>query len=383
MDNLTHSLFALTLARTPLSRAGRGTTAALLLASNAPDIDFVSLAGAPGNYLRWHRGPTHGPLGVLGLAIVTAGMVTIGRELLGGREQAGRMRRTGRSGQARRVADAPASFLALVAVSIVGLVCHVLMDLPTTYGTRLLSPFDWHWYSLDWLPIVDVYLLGVLAAGLYFGRVSVEAGRRNALIALAFMAGNYGLHGAAHQRALDVAPRLFGRALPPWCDEARKESGLHYLDVWPHSDPPPQTGAGRCLVDLAAFPSFTSPFSWRIVARMSNAYEIHDIDLLDSRLRDPDGSTERFWRMTLRYPNVWTPSVTRAAETPLATTFLGFSRFPDARTSVDPHGATTVRFTDVRFAEGRPPIDQRRIQPFTVTVELDRAGNVTSARLGS
>ena len=39
MDNLTHTLFALTLARTPLGRAGRGTTATLLLASSAPDAD--------------------------------------------------------------------------------------------------------------------------------------------------------------------------------------------------------------------------------------------------------------------------------------------------------------------------------------------------------
>ena len=62
MDNLTHSLFGLTLARTPLGRAGRGTTAALLLASNAPDIDIVVTAGGSANYLAYHRGPTHGPL---------------------------------------------------------------------------------------------------------------------------------------------------------------------------------------------------------------------------------------------------------------------------------------------------------------------------------
>ena len=56
MDNLTHSLFALTLARTPLSRAGRGTTAALLLASNAPDIDIVATAGGAVTYLECIEG---------------------------------------------------------------------------------------------------------------------------------------------------------------------------------------------------------------------------------------------------------------------------------------------------------------------------------------
>jgi hypothetical protein len=60
MDNLTHTLFGLTLARTPLGRAGRGVTTALVLASNAPDADIVMTARGNASYLQWHRGPTHG-----------------------------------------------------------------------------------------------------------------------------------------------------------------------------------------------------------------------------------------------------------------------------------------------------------------------------------
>ena len=67
MDNLTHTLFAATLARTALRRSGRGTTTALILASNAPDIDIVATAGGALKYLEWHRGPSHGPLGIAGL----------------------------------------------------------------------------------------------------------------------------------------------------------------------------------------------------------------------------------------------------------------------------------------------------------------------------
>src|SRR5213593_1802292 len=81
MDNLTHSLFALTLARTPLARAGRGTTAALLVASNAPDVDFIALARGPATYLKWHRGPTHGPLGIVALGVLSALAVWFGRRL--------------------------------------------------------------------------------------------------------------------------------------------------------------------------------------------------------------------------------------------------------------------------------------------------------------
>lgn len=44
----------MTLARTPLGRAGRGTTAALVLASKAPDIDIVSAAGGGTvSYVQW------------------------------------------------------------------------------------------------------------------------------------------------------------------------------------------------------------------------------------------------------------------------------------------------------------------------------------------
>ena len=127
MDNLTHSLFALTLARTPLGRAGRGTTAALLLASNAPDIDIVTTAGGALNYLRWHRGPTHGPLGIMGLGVAAAGIVWTGRRILDSRRSAA---------EATAAANiAPdASFGILVAVSLMCVIFHVLMDLPTSYG---------------------------------------------------------------------------------------------------------------------------------------------------------------------------------------------------------------------------------------------------------
>src|SRR5437867_10287353 len=112
MDNLTHTLFGLTLARTPLGRAGRGTTAALVLASNAPDIDVIAAARGMESYLRWHRGPTHGVLGIVGLGVLCAGLVTVGLRLSPGKEGEGD--------------DAP--FRMLAAVAMIGVLCHVLMD---------------------------------------------------------------------------------------------------------------------------------------------------------------------------------------------------------------------------------------------------------------
>jgi membrane-bound metal-dependent hydrolase YbcI (DUF457 family) len=376
MDNLTHSLFAITLSRTPLSRAGRGTTAALLLASNAPDIDIVSAAGGAVNYLSWHRGLTHGPLGMAGLSVITAGIVWAGRRVIDRRRS-----RNGTSAPGNGVSDA--SFGMLVAISIIGVLLHVLMDLPTSYGTRLLTPFSWHWFTTDWMPIVDIYLLIILFAGIGFGRPSLAARRRNATIVLVLMAANYGVRAAAHHQALALVPQLFGPTLPPLCDPPT--SSRSPIDSWPRSAAPTRPPPGRrCLVEVAALPTYTSPFQWRIVAHVSNAYEIHDIDLLDARFRSREDGAAVFWRLTIRYPNVWTPAVEQAAATHLGQVFLGFSRFPAARLTVDPHGLTTVRLTDVRFAGGPMALDQpvRPVNLFTATVRIGPDGRVLEETLG-
>src|SRR6185503_12474087 len=101
------------------------------------------------------------------------------------------------------------------------------------------------------------------------------------------------------------APRLFGPTLPELCDAPPADGSA--LESWPRPTPPSPPAPGRrCLVEIAAMPSFASPFRWRIIAQMSNAYEIHDIDLLDQRFREPGSDSEVPWRMKLRYPNVWT-----------------------------------------------------------------------------
>ena len=213
--------------------------------------------------------------------MITAGLVWMGRRLYDQRSPS-------KDGGSH---EQDASFGMLIAVSIVGVLLHVLMDLPTSYGTRLLSPFDWHWFAVDWMPIVDIYLLMALVIGL-LGRSTPAQRRAKAAFVLLLMATNYGVRAAAHHQALEVAPRLFGPTLPPPCDPPAAATPI--IDRWPRaavpSSPPP---GKRCLVEMIAMPSFTSPFSWRIIAQMSNAFEIHDIDLLD---RTVPGAGERIGR---------------------------------------------------------------------------------------
>jgi inner membrane protein len=373
MDNLTHTLFALTLARTPLGRAGRGTTTALVLASSAPDIDVVMTARGTASYLQWHRGPTHGLLGVLALGAIVALLVRAGQRLVDRRGP-------------RPPDDPEAPFGLLLAASMIAVVCHILMDFPTSYGTRLLSPFDWHWFATDLMPIVDVYLIVIFVAGLLFGSASPAARRRNAAIVLVLMAANYSVRAVARYQAISLAPRVFGPTWPERCDGGAHDD-RSLLSMWPRavSTTPAGTMSGsRCLVEIAAMPSFFSPFRWRLIARMSNAYELHDVDVLDARLRRPPEAGEAPWRISVRYPNQWSPAVQQAAALPIPQTFLGFSRYPAARWFQDPRtGETMVRWTDMRFAAGLT-IDQRvgRASLFTVTVRLDRDGRILDQTLG-
>ena len=371
LDNLTHSLFGLTLARTPLSRAGRGTTAAILLASNAPDIDVGVTFGGAAKYLEFHRGPAHGPLGVVGLAAVVAALVWFGHKRWD-----------------RGNTDPPASFALLWAVSMLGVAGHILMDLATSYGVRSLSPFTWAWLGVDWMPIVDVYLLAILGGGLWFARGRKDdpgrahRRRRTATIALVLMAVNYGVRAASHHTAVGRAPAVFGGRLPVWCDQSVRPSWS--LDRWPPfpGASPREAGAARCLVELAAIPDFISPFRWRLIAQLSNGYEMRDVDLLSGKgLSEDETIATRV--LSVRIPNQWTPAVVRASMTPIARVFLGFSRFPAARSVVDEDGTTTVRWTDLRFFTGALD-DPRQFRRglFSATVVFGRDGHVLTDRLG-
>ncbi len=362
---MTHSLFGLTLARTGLGRTERGTTVALLLASNAPDIDIVTTANGAVSYLEWHRGPTHGPLGMVGLGLVVAVLVRLGRRTFD-----------------RSYTHAEGSFLRLWGIAVLGVVCHVLMDLPTSYGTRPLSPFLWTWFAEDWMPIIDVYLLMILVGGLWLGmggreRAATRRAERFAFIAIALMIANYGVRAWSHHQAIVRAPGVFGSALPEPCPDRVPPD--RWIDRWPDhvAAAPRDRTAGNCLVEIAALPAFASPFQWRLIARLSNAYEMREIDLFAGD-RDPTIARPR---LSVRFPNQWTPSVDRAATDPVSQVFLGFSRFPAAASVIEADGTAVVRWRDLRFVGDRDPPD-RATGLFSVTVRLDARGTVTSARLG-
>src|SRR5690606_27541007 len=124
MDNLTHSLFAGSLARTRIGRRSPLSAVALVVSANVPDLDIVvqMWAGLPG-YLVHHRGITHSFLGLAVQAFLLTGLFTL---LERGR------------GSSTRVSSRAGPGLAV----LVGLASHLLLDALNTYGVRPLLPFD-------------------------------------------------------------------------------------------------------------------------------------------------------------------------------------------------------------------------------------------------
>ena len=341
MDNITHSLFALTLAGAGLRRAGRGSTTALLIASNIPDIEILTaFTGGRVGYLAAHRGPTHGPLG-LGLAVATAAGVWLARRTFWRGERS-------------------ATFLSLLAVSVVGFIGHIALDLATSYGTRVLSPFWDTWYGVDWMPIIDVYLWAILTAGVVAGMMRPALRQRIALCALALMAGDYTLRAAAHTVALREAVSIQQATLPG--SVGRVDQVFHYLNA---EDP---------AALPAALPTFFSPFRWRLVLRSPEGFKVEEVDLAGR------GSPED----VITFPDERGGVVARASTARLARIFLDFSRFPAAEAIPHQNGDVTVHWYDLRFAE-RPsgPGDGRQhTSPFGVWVRLSPTGAIVAQQLG-
>jgi inner membrane protein len=180
MDNVTHSLVGLMLARATGKRA-----AMMVLAANLPDVDIVSWAGGPLFYLEAHRGIAHSWIAAPLLALI---LILLFRD---------------RTWQ---------SYLAC----LIGVLSHLLLDWTNVYGIRLLLPFSGRWLRLDMTDVVDPWILLVLllavAAPALAGLVSSEIGAKKssgakrgwAWAALVFLLAYEGGRFGAHQRALAV-----------------------------------------------------------------------------------------------------------------------------------------------------------------------------------
>jgi inner membrane protein len=153
MDNICHTLVGVALGEAGLKRTTRFGTAALVIASNLPDVDVLVFATDMPS-LSFRRGWTHG----VGAQILLPFVFTAVLWLVG--------RRRARDGDG----SPPLRAGWLLAISYLGVCCHVFLDYLNTYGVRLLTPLDWRWFYGDAVFIIDPVLWAVLGVGIWISR---------------------------------------------------------------------------------------------------------------------------------------------------------------------------------------------------------------------
>lgn len=172
MDPVTHALTGAAIRQLGFKR--KAALGVLLLASLAPDFDYITRFWGIDVFLRYHRGITHG---VAALIVVP---ILIG--LIFGFKK---------------------GFIYFTFLSFVGYAVHLFMDLSNQYGTRVLSPLDWEQYSLDLTFIIDPYITIGLALCVVLGKMDKKRASVIAAVTLALLVSYFGLRHYLHDKAED------------------------------------------------------------------------------------------------------------------------------------------------------------------------------------
>jgi inner membrane protein len=290
MDPLTHALASYTLKRAAFPRVPRSTTIAMLIAGTIADIDLLSKFAGPSAFLSCYRTYLHSLLAAALLSLVITLLFRL-----------------------RKRAQTENSFTPprILAAALAAYILHLLMDLCQSAGVELFWPFSPRRFALDWLPHLDLWVLGILLAGILLpmlsGLVTEEIGAKSK--------GPRGKMGASLALAtmiLYVVLRfiLHGNALAAL--ESRSYRG----------ESPRKT---------AAFPESGSPFRWLgIVETVSALHEV-EVNVSPGASFDPDSAIAS-------YKPEPSPALDAARDTRVARRFLQAARFPKATVEKTPGG---------------------------------------------
>lgn len=320
MDNLTHTLTGVLLARAGLSRWTPHATWIAVIAANAPDVDVVSVLGGTDTYFTYHRWATHAIVFAPVMALLPVVVVSVFLR--------------------RKVAWSKAWLVALIAVA-----SHLLLDFTNPYGIRLWLPFSDAWPALDATHVVDVWIWAALLLGVFWpvlaGLVGSEIGskskpgRASAIVALLaivlYDSGRFFLHSRAVET---LESRVYDGTVP------------------------------RRAV---AFPSPVNPMRWTGWVETEKSWQIMDVEL--TREFDPQPS-RTLWKGGNH------PAIDAASRLPIFQVLLKFSRTPYWRvTPVEtPLGATRVELIELRFGRNGQG-------GFTATALVDNRGQVLDSGL--
>lgn len=244
MDTLTHALAGALVARAtapakpgvdalPLrSRVLAGTAAAAF-----PDIDFVLGYLSPVVYLQWHRGITHSvlllPLWALLLAMLFA-----------------------------RIARDPRGYRPWFGVCALGIGTHIATDLITSFGTMILAPVSNQRFGLGTTFIIDLWLSGLVLAGL-LASLAWRGSRLPAVFASLAVVGYVAMQAVAKGEA-----ERFGEAYA-------QSRGIGDAEVIAHPRP-------------------VSPFNWSVFVRHHEEIAFTHVNLVRRHSLPPPGPEAGF-----------------------------------------------------------------------------------------
>jgi len=291
MDNLCHTLAGAACARAGLTRPARFAAVTSMIAANLPDVDVLVFATDIPS-VAFRRGWTHGILAQAVLPALLAGvMLAVARS-------------------SRQAHDPPPALAPLLALSYLGVLSHVFMDLLNNYGVRLLMPFSNRWFYGDALFIVDPWLWILFGAAVVLGtRGRLRRARLCLIAAIVYIVA---MMGSARAARAVVA------------------------DAW-------QDARGAKPAALMVGPVLLDPFRKAAIVDAGDEYHRGAFSWLSRQTVFVDSAVKK---------NADHPATAAARQDPRVAGLLVWSRFPFWEIETVP-GGTRVTVRDMRFAAFR------------------------------
>ena len=341
MDPLTHLAAGVICSQVLPAPSRWWAAAAGAIFAVAPDVDYFFIFWDRLAFMRYHRGFTHS---LLALPLFALAGALLGRYLGGNRW-----------------------FKPLFILGLAVLGSHLLLDLATSYGTQVLSPFSKRRFALDWIFIIDPYFTALLLAGAIAALTFPHWGPRLGAWCMAAAALYLLVCAAYHHQALDLARRI----LP---------------DVNPGGQ------------SVAALPQPFSSRRWQLIAAGPGEIQQAFVQLpfeaalglgsiggkaaapATGNQADPEPAgpyqtpgqlTIQTWKAAPAAATAYSPE----AEAVLAT-FLEFARLPLLSRAESQGGAQLMEWRDLRFSI------PGRAFPFVLQLRLDAQGRLQHWLIG-
>ncbi|MEW6129396.1 MAG: metal-dependent hydrolase [Acidobacteriota bacterium] len=345
MENFTHTLFGLTLAKAGLERATPLATTTLLIASNMPDIDFLMRFRGTFEDLETHRGITHSFTGVAALAaFLTLILVFLDKRF--------RLRHD----PFRR----PIKPLRIFWLAYLGGLLHIFLDYTNNYGVRPLLPFSDRWFYGDFIFVVDPWIWLILGSALVWLTTNSSA-RIFIWLAIGILLSlimGFALQEPSARFPLTISLTiriiwfaglliiLFG-AIRRWGERGERLArysllalGIYYLSMFmAHNTAVEQTRnnlPAEGVTSVAAWPTPANPYVWNAVAATTETTYSCYINL--------NGGKSEWVEAPILKPEL----INALRNNSRTRTFMNFARYTVAGVEETEQGYT-VNLRDVRF----------------------------------